>query len=269
MPTLASASAISRARGSRAAAGGGETRRQALSSVSAEADDVDRRAGEADRDLGAGEIGQAGGVRRVAGAALAGELVMVGQGPELRRRWPWRGRRGLRVRGCRRRRRSGSGGRRSRCLRMIGRPGQRCRRPLASARGRRSRCPGRRLDRLFSGRCRPWPGVCRPIEGRLLGLMRLCSTAIASPLVDHAPMSIRSSRATSLSLPSSSATRFCHDLHRHFPLRRRAASSSPRLHGCRRRRSSRTGPPPGTAAWAASPRGCAAPAPRCSGRAGP
>ena len=42
-----------------------------------------RRVGEGDRDLDAGEIRQAGGVRRGARALLAAELVVVGERPEL------------------------------------------------------------------------------------------------------------------------------------------------------------------------------------------
>jgi hypothetical protein len=44
---------------------------------------VHRDAGEAHGNFGAGEVGQAGGTGRIAGALLAAELVVIGQGPQL------------------------------------------------------------------------------------------------------------------------------------------------------------------------------------------
>ena len=84
MPTLASSSAISRARASRPPRVAARPRRSAVVvGVEAEADDVHGGVGEGHRDLGAVEVGQAGRARRVARALLAAELVVVGQRPEL------------------------------------------------------------------------------------------------------------------------------------------------------------------------------------------
>ena len=67
-----------------ATARGGEAGDQRLIVViEAEADDVHRLARERDRDLGAGEVGQLQRERGVAGATLAGELVVIGQRPQL------------------------------------------------------------------------------------------------------------------------------------------------------------------------------------------
>jgi len=51
--------------------------------IEAEADDVHGDAGEGDGNLGAGEVVQALGMGRSAGAVLATDLVVVGQRPEL------------------------------------------------------------------------------------------------------------------------------------------------------------------------------------------
>ncbi len=114
MPAAASESPIARARRLRPRTRVGQAVAQrGVVGVDAEADDVDGLAGEADRDLDAGQVVEAGCTRGGRCAVLATDFVVVGQRPQARRRGPWRVARVVRGRGCRRRPSSDSAGRRS------------------------------------------------------------------------------------------------------------------------------------------------------------
>ncbi len=74
---------LERALAPAAARGGQAGLQRRIVGIEAQADDVHGDADEADRDLGAGEVGQAQRQRGVARALLAADLVVVGERPEL------------------------------------------------------------------------------------------------------------------------------------------------------------------------------------------